>query len=120
MRAELRGIDIDGSSLGSFTPPDATDFQIAVTAHIGAAGEEGVDLFQLTVCSRTALAAQPLPKGFAFQRHSLVVEAWDPRLVERALSDLCLRTEGQDWPDVAQRLARFLYWEFEDYREADH
>jgi hypothetical protein len=33
-------------------------------------------------------------------------------------SDLCRRTEGTDWNDVATKLSRYATWEFEDYSEA--
>jgi hypothetical protein len=38
-------------------------------------------------------------------------------LVERALRDLCRRTEGDAWVDIAIKLSRYGLWEFEDYRE---
>ncbi len=41
----------------------------------------------------------------------------DERALQRAIRDLCLRNEGSDWPDVATKLSRYAYWEFEDYRE---
>ena len=45
------------------------------------------------------------------------LERWDYDVLVRAISDLCLRTEGEDWPEVATRLGRFGAWEFEDYRD---
>jgi hypothetical protein len=39
-------------------------------------------------------------------------------LVKRAVRDLCLRTEGNDWRDVATRSSRYACWEFEDYSDA--
>jgi hypothetical protein len=120
VRAELKALDTadtpDGD-VSSFQPSDETDFSLAVTASIGPAGEPGAELFQFTVCSPNALAQRALPKGFAFQRHTLVIERWDPALIKRAIGDLSLRTEGADWNEVATKLSRFGRWEFEDYRE---
>ena len=92
---------------------------LSVTASIGPAGELGQELFQFTVCSPSWLAAEPMRKGYAFLRHILVIERWNPELVERAIGDLCRRVEGDDWHQIAERLARFGHWEFEDYRERD-
>jgi hypothetical protein len=120
VRAELKGLDTadaDGGDLRAFRPGDAEVFALGVTASIGPAGEDGAELFQFTVCSPSWLAAQELPKGFAFQRHALLVERWEPGLVERAIADLCRRTEGETWSEVATKLSRFGSWEFEDYRE---
>jgi hypothetical protein len=119
MRAELRSLhsaDSEDGSVGSFRPDDSEHFSLQVTALVGPAGQEGEEGFDFTVCSPTWLARGELPKGFAFQRHTLLVTRWDAGLVERAISDLCMRTEGEDWTEVAQKLSRFGRWEFEDYR----
>jgi Immunity protein 8 len=117
VRAELKGLDADGHEVGAFRPDDPVAFSVNLSASVGPAGEEGAEQFQFTVCSPRWQAEQPLPKGFAFQRHTLLVDSWDPDVVERAISDLCRRTEGATWRDVATKLSRFGFWEFEDYRE---
>jgi Immunity protein 8 len=90
----------------------------SLSLHIwGPAGSEGADLFEVTVCTRGWLRNVSKPKGYAFLRHHLVVERWDEELGKRAFSDLCLRNEGEDWNEVATKLSRYLYWEFEDYRD---
>jgi hypothetical protein len=116
MRAELKSLDWDGHALPDFRPEDAGRFRVTVAASIGPAGQDGAELFQFTVCSPQWLAEESLPKGFAFQRHTLLVDRWNPDLVERAIHDLCLRTEGDDWSEIAASLSRFGLWEFEDYR----
>lgn len=119
MRAELKGLDTPDSpdgSLSSFRPEDGERFALYVEASVGPAGEKGEELFGFTVCSPAWLAGETLPKGFAFQRHRLVVERWDADLVERAIADLCRRTAGEDWAEIAQKLSRYGAWEFEDHR----
>jgi hypothetical protein len=120
VRAELKDLDTADSpdgDLASFSPEDGEHFALTVTASIGPAGERGAELFDFRVCSPSWLAAGKLQKGFAFQRHTLLVERWDAELVERAIADLCLRTEGESWDEVAMKLSRYGHWEFEDYRE---
>ena len=120
MRAKLKGLDAtdtpDGG-LASFRPEDAENFVLWITATIGPADGPGEEQFQFRVCTPSWLAAEPLQKGFAFQRHTLLLERWDPDLVERAIGDLCAHTEGADWSEVGGALSRFGLWEFEDYRE---
>jgi hypothetical protein len=89
---------------------------LGVTASVGPAGEEGAEQFQFTVCSPSWLAEQPLPRGYAFARDTLLLARWDPELVERAIADLCRLTVGDTWSEVAAKLSRYAYWEFEDYR----
>ena len=116
MRAELKSLDWDGEALRDFRPEDAQRFRVTVTASIGPAGEEGAELFQFTVCSRLWFAEESLPKGFAFVRHTLLVERWDPELVEKAIRGLCQSRDSDGWNQVATSLSRFGHWEFEDYR----
>src|SRR4051812_27613286 len=110
MRAKLVRLEV-------FEPPTTADFGVLVTAHLGPESGEGAELFYLTVCTLGWIAAHvSMPKGFAFLRHHLAVERWDESLVERAVRDLCLRNEGDDWNEVAVKLSRYASWEFEDYR----
>lgn len=119
VRGELKALDVAGEDgdLRSFDPADHEYFVVHVTAIVGPAGQEGEELFQFTICSPRWFADQPLQKGFAFQRHTLFLERWDPGLVERAIQDLCRRTEGNTWNEVALKLSQYGHWEFEDYRE---
>lgn len=120
MRAELRSLhapDAASGDVGAFDPDDTEDFALLVQALIGPAGDRGEEMFDFTVCTASWLGGHDLPKGFEFPRGTLLVRRWDPELVTRAISDLCLRTEGADWLEVAQKLSRFGKWEFEDYRD---
>ena len=95
VRAELKSLDsadvVDG--LDRFQPADVTSFALSVGATIGPAGEEGGDLFYFNVGTASWFASNPPPKDFEFLRHLLVTH-WDYELVRRAISDLCLRTQG--------------------------
>lgn len=75
----------------------------------------------MTVCTAKWLERAELDenaKDFEFVRHRLLVGRWDPDLVRRAVEDLCARTSGRDWREVATRLSRYLAWEFDDYDPA--
>ena len=118
MRAELRTLDSADApeGLAAFAPPDPERFAIAVGATIGPPGAEGGDLFYFNVVTAAWLAEHPPPKGFEFVC-DLLVTRWDYEIVRRAISDLCSRTEGKDWNEIALKLSRAAHWEFEDYRE---
>lgn len=121
MHAVLRSLDspaLDPDTLDSYVPPIADDFGVLVSALIGPDDGEGEEIFYVTVCSPTWLARAAMAenaKGFEFVRHRLVVERWDPQLFHRAVSDLCSHASGSDWSEVANKLSRYLHWEFEDY-----
>ncbi len=118
MRAELRSLfSIDGDRLEDLVPDFPDDFAISVRAIIGPAGSPGEESFDFTVCTAKWLVANPPEKGFAFLHSHLLVTHWDFDLVTRAVADLCLRTEGEDWNEIGTSLSRSGYWEFDSYRE---
>lgn len=119
MRAELKSFDSADAAEGldQFQPPDPEAFALSVCATVGPAGGEGGDLFYFDVVTAAWLAENPPPKGFEYLRH-LLVTRWNYELVRRAISDLCLHTDGADWNEIATKLSRHAHWEFEDYREA--
>ena len=120
IHAELRSLtstDVP-NDLSTFLPKNPAVFHLVVSAVVGASDDpRGGDLFSFHVCTGEWLVENPPPKGFEFMRHYLRLERWDYDVLVRAISDLCLRTEGEDWPEVATRLGRFGAWEFEDYRD---
>jgi hypothetical protein len=118
IRGELRSLfsfDTPGG-LDRFHPSDPDRFGVRVRAMVGPQGSPGEESFDLTVCTFAWLAEETtLEKGFAFLRHVLVVRSWDADLIKRAIADRCRRTEGETWNEVAAKLGRYGYWEFEDY-----
>ena len=121
MRAELKRLDSADApeGLASFRPADPRNFVLPVGAVIGPAEMPSEELFYFTVCTAAWLRANPPEKGFTFLRHYVLLSRWDYSVLERAIGDLCRRTEGQDWAEVAAKLSRYGAWEFEDYRESN-
>jgi hypothetical protein len=87
-----------------------------VGASIGPADSPGAELFYFNVCSPRWIEKNPPPKGFEFMHSFIVLSRWDYDVLHRAVSDLCLHTEGDDWREVATKLSRYGSWEFSDYR----
>jgi len=119
MRAEFRGLhrpDVPNLDLEHFTPEDPECFCVLVQAFVGPQGEPGEEAFDFTVCTPRWLNSHPAQKGFLFARHYLLLWRYDYDLLRRAITDLCARAKGPDWETVANRLARYGHWEFEDYQ----
>ncbi len=121
MQAELKrlhslDIDVPDGDLRNYAPADPYCFSVYVEAEIGPRGERGEEVFGFTVCSPRLLVEHPPHKGLWFAR-LLVMTRWDYIVVERAINDLCRRTEGPDWLSIARKLNCYAYWEFEDYHE---
>jgi hypothetical protein len=121
VRAELRSLDSTEAQdgLASFTPGDPEAFLVSVAAHVGPADARGEELFYFNVCTAQWLAANPPPKGFDFLHSYVLVSRWDYDVLERAISDLCRRSEGEDWREIAVKLSRYGAWEFAGYRESE-
>jgi len=118
MRAKLRDLHSPDAPTGleSYAPASARSFSLLVQATIGTEGSTAADLFDFLVVGPDWFAENPSGKGFRWGRHYLVVDRWDYEVVRRAIADLCVHTEAQDWSEVAMRLASYGDWEFDGYR----
>jgi hypothetical protein len=116
--AQLRSLDSADalSGLEECRPDDPANFQLSVGAVIGPDDSPGGELFYFSVCTAQWLLENPPPKDFEFLHHVLLVTRWDAEVVLRAIGDLCRRTVGDDWNEVALKLSRYGAWEFDDYR----
>jgi immunity protein 8 of polymorphic toxin system len=119
MRAALRRLhSLDADPLAEFAPDDPESFSIFVQALVGPQDAEGEESFDFTITTASWLAEHSAPeKGFEFLQGVLLLSRWDYDIVVRAIGDLCRRTEGETWEEVAMSLSRYGHWEFADYRE---
>jgi hypothetical protein len=119
VQAELRGfysVDVE-EDLESFRPDDPQNFAFPVTAFVGPKDGPGEEMFDFVVCTGQWLVEHPSEKGFWFLRNHVLLTRWDYSVLDRALRDLCARTHGDSWDDIALKLSRWGRWEFEDYQE---
>jgi hypothetical protein len=83
---------------------------------VGPSDGPGGESFCLTACTPAALvevlAEQPVLVG----RHWLFVAEFSPRVVEDFLRRRIEQIEGATWTEVAQKVGRLGFWEFEDYQ----
>ena len=118
LRAELRALHSpDLPDLAREVPEDPAHFGLLVEASIGPSGSLGEDLFNFVVCTPSWLARQVASGEYRFLRHYLLVQRYDYHLIQAALEKLCASISGPDWTSVAEKLARYGRWEFEDYQE---
>jgi hypothetical protein len=116
MRARVSVWTIEGDDLESVTPiePPYAGQWIRVLA--GPEGGPGEESFDLLVCTPTWLANEVSNHVAIVGRHHLIVEKWDAARVREIVTDLFTREQGKDWDELALRLGRLGYWEFEDYK----
>jgi hypothetical protein len=119
MRPKIKSIStIDGGDPASHRPLDAA-FSVGLRLLIGPDESTGEESFDVTVCSPAWLEKKCERDSFVQGRHHIVVRDYDFSLVQRILTELVGRCNGETWPEIAKKISRFAYWEFEDYRSTD-
>jgi Immunity protein 8 len=117
MRPTIRHIStIDGNNPTEFQPHDADNFSVTLRLIIGPTHSAGEESFDITVCSPSNLVKECERDGFVLGRHRLIVCRYDFGLLRRILVKLVENCHGDTWQDVAAKLNRIAYWEFEDYQ----
>ena len=70
-------------------PADPENFKETLTLHAAPEGTDDIALYSLTVATPRAMAQSvaSAPESYSFQRNVLLVQRYDPALIERALHD---------------------------------
>ena len=115
MKAVLRIVEsYDVSDMATWQP-DTLDFGLMVRLLVGPADGPGEESFDLMVCTGGWLAAQAASGPFD-ARHHTVVDSFDWPALRGYFQQQVEACVGEDWTEVAEKLSRIGYWEFEDYR----
>ncbi|MFL9904332.1 immunity 8 family protein [Paraburkholderia fungorum] len=119
MKVEIRrlySLEIE-DGMNFYWPADAYNFGTWIRLSVGVTGERGTDNFDLFVCTPQWLSEE-LERNPAAQwgRHSLIVKAYNLAEIANQLEQMVQRCSGDDWHDIAPKIARFAVWEFEDYK----
>lgn len=118
MRAKLKefySLDFD---LNSYWPDESDNFGFWVRAMIGPEAEEGAESFDMQICTPAWLKSKHSDSEVIFGRHMLVVFEYDLDRIKNKVSSYCDSCSGKDWQEIAGKLSRLGYWEFEDYKPA--
>jgi Immunity protein 8 len=117
MRAEVRWIEAndlpgwpDWSASG---PADEVQW---FTVGVGPVGGPGADLFQVAVATPLGLRERRTKGKFA----GLVVDRFEPRLVEQAIREFVAGSDALTWDGVVDLLRARMRWEYEGYRAEPH
>lgn len=95
--------------------PDPQDDAFSLRMLVGPADGPGEESFDVLVCTPAWLARTVAEQGPIVGRHRLIVDHLDLQAAERFLSAQVERLDGATWPELAAKVARLGYWEFEDY-----
>ena len=115
--AELKHIlSPDIADLSSYFPDDPESFGFSLQLLIGPKDQAGEESFQVTVCTPQWLSQHFPHDQIVIGRHYLIVFEYNlDRLINRIGLILQLYS-GETWEEVATKISRIAYWEFEDYK----
>jgi len=114
MKASLRSIGCDWLDLSNYQPEQDDCFQFLAHLCIGPVGEEGINHFDVFICTPEWLCKHHwVPE---LMRHTLLVRKYDLDEITKTITDYIDQCEGNDWMEIAQKLSRVFAWEFEDYQ----
>jgi Immunity protein 8 len=119
LAAEVKGLfTSEGEPLENCTPSDSECFRLSIRAYVGPWGSEAAESFDFYVCAPKWLEQECEKRGFIVGRHYLITNSFDAAQIRALITKLIHRFQGSNWPEVAQKVARFGYWEFEELRES--
>lgn len=114
MKAIVKGIFCDEFDLSSYSPDDGQIFSATLRIKIGPVDSEGADDFELLVCTPEWMLKHI--QGPKWGRHLLIVSEYDLNCIEEFICSYVAQCIGKDWPEIAAKLTRVFFWEFEDYQ----
>lgn len=119
MRAELKNIHCPTvNDLRYYKPDDPDIFCLLLQIFVGIPGGRGEESFDIEVCTPQWLISNYKKDEIIIGRHLLIVFEFDFERISgkiRQFVDCCC---GETWYEIAQKIGRIGYWEFEDYRNS--
>ncbi len=119
MQAEIKRIhspDID--DLSSYYPDEPDCFAFLLQVMIGPKDEDWEESFDIEVCTPKWFESKYAENEAIFGRHILIVFEYDLERIKQKISKYCASCSGENWQELANKLGRIGYWEFEDYKPA--
>jgi hypothetical protein len=114
MRAEIHHLLTPDIDPAAFVPDDPERFAFLVQMLAGPAGEEGEESFQFEVCTPGWLRDRVRTEGPMSGRHFVIVDSFNWPVLQSYFQRLVTRCWGADWHEVATKLSRYGFWEFEE------
>ncbi|OLU22201.1 hypothetical protein BVH03_25295 [Pseudomonas sp. PA15(2017)] len=116
MNAELKRLHSpDIYDLENYKPESPTSFNFLLQAMIGPAGEDGEESFDIDVCTPKWIEENCEQDVVLIGRHYLIVREYNYKKIDEFIRKFLLSCVGEDWNEVANKVARLGFWEFEDY-----
>lgn len=116
MKAQLKEIISPDIDFKTYWPEVEDEFGFLLEATIGPDNDEGGHDYQIFVCTPKWLLKEHKKDDLVWGRHMLIAFDYDLSRIKGKITEYCDQCTGNDWPEIARKLARIGHWEFEDYR----
>lgn len=115
MRAAVRSIFLDPDP--RTLPADPAEFTLLASLSVGPSDGPGEESFDVVVCTPEWLARRCAAEGFVDGRHTVITsaETFSEGGLRSFLTRRVEQATGENWGEVAQKVAQLGHWEFEDY-----
>lgn len=118
MKANIRCFHSpDVQDLNTWSPPDPACFGFLLQVLIGPLGSEGEESFDFIVCTPAWLMDKHGVDAAVFGRHHLILFGYNFATIRKAITVIVENAHGDDWLQIASKIAQYGSWEFEDYAE---
>jgi hypothetical protein len=107
----------DVDDLEKYVPEEPDNFGFLLELSAGPKGEEGVESFDVMVCTPQWLISNKSKEDIIIGRHYLIVFEYDYERLMAYLKKYADAIDEKDWNGVAEKMSRIGRWEFEDYKE---
>jgi hypothetical protein len=118
MKAIVKSMWVDSAAINlkEYWPDDREYFGLWIEFRAGPENESSADDFRVFVCTPAWLRNECTRKKGVWGRDILIVGEYDLDTIKTELRLLVENCAGEEWTDVAQKIARFAAWEFENYQ----
>lgn len=114
MRAVIKGIFSDEHNLDELASGRLTCLSSTLRIKIGPENNPSADDFELFVCTPDWINKNVFEPRWG--RHMLIVREFNLEAITSLIEDYLDKCEGDCWNSIANKIARLMAWEFEDYK----
>lgn len=120
MNAKLKGlVSPDIGDLESYHPEDPSEFAFLLQLLVGPDKDEGMESFDVTVCTPKWMEKTFGPDEVVIGRHYLFMREYNYLRMVIAIEKYLRHCSGSTWSEVASKVSRLGAWEFEDYSDLE-
>ena len=118
MRAKIKSYHSpDIEDLYKYVPKNPTNFSLLLELMVGPENENGEESFNIQICTPGWFLSTMKKHDIVPGRHFLIVLEYNYDRIYNKIKQLIENCTGNDWNEVADKVSRIGFWEFEDYQD---